>query len=55
MTLIISLSDMCLIGKPATVFLITFLSLRGNLDVLVYSPYRKIKFHALETDSALPR
>ena len=41
-TSIISMSDIRLIVRVATILLIRFLSLRGNLDVLVYSPYEKI-------------
>ena len=44
MTLMMSASAIRLIVNVATIFLIRFLSLRGNLGVLVYSPSRKIKF-----------
>jgi hypothetical protein len=44
MTLIISVSATRLIVRAATIDLINSLSLLGNLDVLVYSPSRKIKF-----------
>ena len=44
MTLIISVSGIRLIVKVATIDLIDSLSFWGNLDVLVYSPLRKIKF-----------
>jgi hypothetical protein len=44
MTLIISLSATRFIVKAATIDLIDSLSFWGNLDVLLYSPFRKIKF-----------
>jgi CheY-like chemotaxis protein len=43
-TLIISLSAIRLMVKAATIDFIDSLSFWGNLDVLLYSPYRKIKF-----------
>ena len=46
-TLIISISGNLLIVNAATIDFIDSLSLRGNLDVLVYSPDRKIKFTCL--------
>ena len=45
-TLIISLSEIRLMVKAATIDLIVSLSFRGNLGVLLYSPLRKIKFRA---------
>ena len=45
MTLIISESTIRLMVNVATMDLINSLSCLGNLDVLVYSPLRKIKFH----------
>jgi hypothetical protein len=45
MTLIISISAIRLMVRAATIDLINSLSLWGNLDVLVYSTSRKIKFH----------
>jgi hypothetical protein len=42
MNLIISMSSIRLIVSAATIDLITSLSLWGNLDVPVYSPFRKI-------------
>jgi hypothetical protein len=44
-TLIISMSAIRLIVSAATIDLINSLSLWGNLDVLVYSLSKKIKFH----------
>ena len=47
MTLIISVSAIRLIVSVATIDLINSLSFLGNLDVLVYSPSKNIKFHYL--------
>ena len=47
MTLIISLSGILLIVRDATIDLINSLSFWGNLDVLVYSPSRKINFQGI--------
>jgi hypothetical protein len=45
--LMISGSGIRFIVRLATMLLIRLLSLRVNLDVLVYSPFRKINFHGL--------
>jgi hypothetical protein len=45
MILIMSISDIRLIVSVATIDLIKSLSLWGNIDVLVYSPFKNIEFH----------
>ena len=54
MTLTISVSAILLIVRAATIDLINSLSLWGNLDVLVYSHFRKINFHAFRALVANP-
>jgi hypothetical protein len=53
MTLMISLSAIRLMVRAATIDFINSLSLWGNLDVLLCSPLRKIKFRASSMNAYL--
>lgn len=55
MTLIISMSAIRLMVRAATIDLINSLSFWGNLDVLIYSSFKKINFRAYFVEASSSR